>query len=321
MLNFLIFFGDAFKDFVVFNYFGRHIKLKRIGFIGLGVMGKPMAINLLKAGYPLTVWNRTRSKMDELIAMGAYGASSPKEVAERSDVVITMVTDSPDVEEVILGPNGVIHGARPGLIVIDMSTISPKVTRRIAEELSKKGVKMLDAPVSGGEKGAREATLSIMVGGPREVFEECLPIFEVLGKKITYMGPTGMGQTAKLCNQVICALNIQAVCEGLMLGARAGLDLRKLLEAVSAGAASSWMLTNLGPKMIERDFKPGFKIRHQQKDLRLALELAAELNLPLPGTALVQQILRIAEAEGLGEEGTQAAIVAMEKIAGRKLIE
>jgi len=295
--------------------------LKRVGFIGLGVMGKPMAINLLRAGYPLTVWNRTRSRMDELIAMGAYGASSPKEVAERSDVVITMVTDSPDVEEVILGSNGVIYGARPGLIVIDMSTISPKVTRRIAEELSKKGVKMLDAPVSGGEKGAREATLSVMVGGPREVFEECLPIFEVLGKKITYMGPTGMGQMAKLCNQVICALNIQAVCEGLMLGAKAGLDLRKLLEAVSAGAACSWMLTNLGPKMIERDFKPGFKIRHQQKDLRLALELAAELNLPLPGTALVQQILRIAEAEGLGEEGTQAAIVAMEKIAGRKLIE
>lgn len=295
--------------------------MKRVGFIGLGVMGKPMAINLLRAGYPLTVWNRTRSRMDELIAMGAYGASSPKEVAERSDVVITMVTDSPDVEEVILGSNGVIYGARPGLIVIDMSTISPKVTRRIAEELSKKGVKMLDAPVSGGEKGAREATLSVMVGGPREVFEECLPIFEVLGKKITYMGPTGMGQMAKLCNQVICALNIQAVCEGLMLGAKAGLDLRKLLEAVSAGAACSWMLTNLGPKMIERDFKPGFKIRHQQKDLRLALELAAELNLPLPGTALVQQILRIAEAEGLGEEGTQAAIVAMEKIAGRKLIE
>jgi 3-hydroxyisobutyrate dehydrogenase len=247
--------------------------LKRVGFIGLGVMGKPMAINLLRAGYPLTVWNRTKSKMDELIAMGAYGASSPKEVAERSDVVITMVTDSPDVEDVILGPNGVIHGARPGLIVIDMSTISPKVTRRIADELSKKGVKMLDAPVSGGERGAREATLSIMVGGPREAFEECLPILETLGKKITYMGPTGMGQTAKLCNQVICALNIQAVCEGLMLGAKAGLDLRRLLEAVSAGAASSWMLINLGPKMIERDFKPGFKIRHQQKDLRLALEL------------------------------------------------
>ncbi len=294
---------------------------KRIGFIGLGVMGKPMATNLLKAGYPLTVWNRTRSKMKDLVVMGAYGASSPKEVAERSDVVITMVTDSPDVEEVVLGPNGVIHGARPGLIVIDMSTISPIVTRKIANELAKKGVKMLDAPVSGGEKGAIEATLSIMVGGPKEVFEECLPIFRVLGKKITYMGPIGMGQTAKLCNQVICALNIQAVCEGLMLGAKAGLDLKRLLEAISAGAASSWMLINLGPKMVERDFKPGFKIRHQQKDIRLALSLASELKLPLPGTALVQQMLRIVEAEGLGEKGTQAAIVAMEKIAGRKLIE
>jgi len=294
---------------------------KRIGFIGLGVMGKPMATNLLKAGYPLTVWNRTRPKMNDLVAMGAYGANSPREVAERSDVVITMVTDSPDVEEVILGPNGVIHGARPGLIVIDMSTISPIVTRKVAGELAKKGVKMLDAPVSGGEKGAIEATLSIMVGGPREVFEECLPIFRVLGKKITYMGSTGMGQTAKLCNQVICALNIQAVCEGLMLGAKAGLDLKRLLEAISAGAASSWMLINLGPKMLERDFKPGFKIRHQQKDIRLALALASELKLPLPGTALVQQMLRVVEAEGLGEEGTQAAIVAMEKIAGRKLLE
>ncbi|MBS7648892.1 NAD(P)-dependent oxidoreductase [Candidatus Bathyarchaeota archaeon] len=283
-------------------------------------MGKPMAINLLRAGFPLTVWNRTRSKMDELVAMGAYGAGSPREVAERTDVVITIVTDSPDVEEVILGPNGVIHGARPGLIVIDMSTISPSVTRRIAEELAKKGAKMLDAPVSGGEKGAKEASLSIMVGGPRETFEECLSIFEALGKKITYMGPVGMGQTAKLCNQVICALNIQAVCEGLMLGAKAGLDVKKLLEAISAGAASSWMLVNLGPKMIERDFKPGFKIRHQQKDLRLALSLSEELNLPLPGTALVHQMLRIVEAEGLGEAGTQAAITAMEKIAGKKII-
>jgi len=314
-----LFLGDTFKGFAAYYFWRIKCMKKRVGFIGLGIMGKPMAMNLLKAGFPLTVWNRTRSKMDDLIAMGAYGASSPKEVAERSDVVITMVTDSPDVEEVILGPNGVIYGARPGLIVIDMSTISPAVTRRIAEELAKKGVKMLDAPVSGGEKGAREATLSIMVGGPRDAFEECLPIFEVLGKKVTYMGPSGMGQTAKLCNQVICALNIQAVCEGLMLGAKAGLDLKKLLEAISAGAASSWMLTNLGPKMIERDFKPGFKIRHQQKDLRLALELAAELNLPLPGTALVHQILRIAEAEGLGEEGTQAAIVAMEKISGKKI--
>ncbi len=292
---------------------------RKIGFIGLGVMGKPMVLNLLKAGYPLTVWNRTRSKVDELLAMEATAAESPREVAEKSDVVITMVTDSPDVEEVALGPQGVIHGAHLGLVFIDMSTISPTVARRVAEELSRKGVRMLDAPVSGGEVGAREATLSIMVGGLRETFEECLPIFKVLGKRITYMGPNGMGQTAKLCNQVICALNIQAVCEGLMLGARAGLDLGKLLEVVTAGAAGSWMLSNLGPKMIDRDFRPGFKISHQQKDLRLVLSFAAELGLPLPGTALVQQMLRAVEAEGLGDKGTQAAIVAMEKLVGTRL--
>jgi 3-hydroxyisobutyrate dehydrogenase len=292
---------------------------KRIGFIGLGVMGKPMAVNLLKAGHKLTVWNRTLSKTGELSAAGASVAESPKKVAEKSDVAITMVTNSSDVEEVILGPNGVIHGAKPGFILIDMSTISPTVTRKIAEELSKKGVKMLDAPVSGGEVGAREATLSIMVGGPEETFEECLPFFKALGKRVTYMGNSGMGQTTKLCNQAICALNIQAVCEGLMLGAKAGLDLKKLLEVVTAGAAGSWMLSNLGPKMAEHDFKPGFRIRHQQKDLQLVLALASELGLPMPGTALVQQMLRAVEAEGLGDEGTQAAIVAMEKLAGKKI--
>ncbi len=291
----------------------------RVGFIGLGVMGKPMAKRILEAGYPLTVWNRTRWKMEELVKLGAQGAESPKDVAEKSDVVITMVTDSPDVEEVVLGPSGVIEGAREGLILIDMSTISPEVTRRIAKKLAEKGVKMLDAPVSGGDIGAKQGTLSIMVGGPKDVFEKCLPIFKVLGKRITYMGPNGMGQTTKLCNQVICALNIQAVCEGLMLGAKAGLDLEKLLKVVTAGAAGSWMLSNLGPKMLKRDFKPGFKISHQLKDLRLALSFASQLRLPLPGTALVQQMLRAVEAEGLGDKGTQAAIVAMEKLAGRTL--
>ncbi|MDW8048557.1 MAG: NAD(P)-dependent oxidoreductase [Nitrososphaerota archaeon] len=288
---------------------------KRVGFIGLGVMGKPMALNLLRAGFPLTVWNRTRSRMEDLLKLGASGANSPREVAERSDVVITMVSDSPDVEEVILGSEGIIYGAHEGLIVIDMSTISPAVTKKISDELAERNVRMLDAPVSGGEAGAKEATLSIMVGGPEDAFEECLPIFRALGKKIVYMGPSGSGQMAKLCNQVICALNIQAVCEGLILAAKAGLDLGKLLEVVTAGAANSWMLTNLGPKMISRDFKPGFKIKHQQKDLRLALSLADELKVPLPGTALVHQMLRMVEADGLGEEGTQAAIVAMEKLA------
>jgi len=291
----------------------------RIGFIGLGVMGKPMAKRLLDAGYPLIVWNRTRSKMEDLVAAGAKAANSPKDVAENSDIVITMVTDSPDVKEVVLGPNGVIEGAREGLILIDMSTISPYVTREIASKLAEKGVKMLDAPVSGGDIGAKQGTLSIMVGGPVDAYEKALPIFKVLGKRITHMGPNGMGQMTKLCNQVICALNIQAVCEGLTLGAKAGLDMKKLLNVVTAGAAGSWMLSNLGPKMISGDFKPGFRIRHQIKDLRLVLEAASKLNLPLPGTALVQQMLKAVEAEGLGDKGTQALIVAMEKLANFKV--
>lgn len=292
--------------------------MKKIGFIGLGVMGNPMAKNLIKAGYSLTVWNRTRSKMKELVSMKSNPADSPKEVAETSEIIITMVSDSPDVEEVILGPSGVIEGAKAGDIVIDMSTISPKVTKHIAKILTEKGIMMLDAPVSGGDVGAKNATLSIMVGGSEEVYERCLPILQVLGKRITYMGENGMGQMTKLCNQVICALNIEAVSEGLTLGARSGLDLTKLLQVVTGGAANSWMLTNLGPKMIHRDFRPGFKISHQQKDLRLALAAAQELNLPLLGTALVNQMLRVVEAAGFGDKGTQAAILAVEKLANIK---
>lgn len=291
----------------------------RVGFIGLGVMGKPMAMNLIRAGFTLIVWNRTRSKMNDLLKMGATGAESPRDVAERSDVIITMVSDSPDVEAVVLGKDGVIEGASKGQLVIDMSTISPEATRRIAAALAEKGVGMLDAPVSGGEIGAREGTLSIMVGGHRERFEEAQPILKAMGKRITYMGGSGMGQMAKLCNQVICTLNIQAVCEGLMLGAAGGLDLNGLLDVVTAGAANSWQLSNLGPKMVRRDFAPGFRIRHQLKDIRLALAAAAELKLPLPATGLVQQVFRAAEAGGLGDEGTQALVVGMEKLVGRKL--
>ena len=295
------------------------IVLVQVGFIGLGVMGKHMATNLIKAGFPLVVWNRTESKMIDLLNLGAKGAGSPKEVAERSDVVITMVSDSTDVEEVVLGPLGIIEGTKTGALVVDMSTISPEVTKRIASTLRQKGADMLDAPVSGGEVGARDATLSIMVGGPRERFDETLPILNALGKRITYMGDVGMGQAAKLCNQVICTLNIQAVCEGLMLGAAFGLELHKLLEVVTAGAAGSWQLTNLGPKMIKRDFSPGFRVRHQLKDIRLALAAATVLKLPLPATGLVQQLFRVSEGEGLGETGTQALIVSLEKMAGRRL--
>jgi 3-hydroxyisobutyrate dehydrogenase len=293
--------------------------LTRIGFIGLGVMGKHMARNLIKAGFTLTIWNRTRSKMNDLIDIGATAAASPREVAEKSDVIVTMVSDSPDVESVVLGDNGVIEGSRKGQLVIDMSTISPDVTRSIAARLSEKEVDMLDAPVSGGEAGARDAALSIMVGGPRNRYEEAQPVLKAMGKRITYMGGNGMGQTAKLCNQVICALNIQAVCEGLMLGASAGLDLNSLLEVVTAGAANSWQLSNLGPKMVKRDFTPGFRIRHQLKDIRLALATAEGLKLPLPATGLVQQLFRAAEAEGLGEQGTQALIAGIEEIAGHLL--
>lgn len=293
--------------------------MKKIGFVGLGVMGSPMCKNLLKAGYPVNVWNRTASKMEEVVSLGAVAANSPKEVAEKSDIVITVVGDSPDVEAVVLGPLGIIEGARPGLIVVDMSSISPIEARRIAAALKEKGVQMLDAPVSGGEIGAKEAVLSIMVGGSKEAYEECIPIFQALGKQITHMGEIGLGQATKLCNQVICALHIQAVCEGLLLGAKLGIDLERLLQVLTAGYANSRILSDLGPKMVKRDFRPGFKMCHQLKDLSNVLTTAASQKLSLPSTALVYQLFRSVEAMGLEEQGTQTAVLVMEKLAEQKL--
>ncbi len=287
----------------------------RIGFIGLGIMGKPMARNLLKAGYPLTVWNRSQPAIEELVGDGASPGSSPEDVAHQSDVIITIVTDSPDVEKVALGPNGIIEGGQPGLVHIDMSTISPAVTRRIASRLAEKGVEMLDAPVSGGDTGAQAGTLSIMVGGKEETFQRCRPIFEVLGRTIVHCGPNGAGQTVKLCNQIVVALNNLAMCEALVFATKAGVDTRRMLEAVGAGAASSWALLNLAPRVLARDFRPGFKVAHQQKDLRLALETAEQQAVPLPGTSLVHQLFAAIEAEGLGAEGTQALVKALEKLA------
>lgn len=291
----------------------------RIGFIGLGTMGRPMVCNLLKAGFEVTIHGRRKPVVDELVAAGAVSAGSPSEVAQTSDVVITMLPGSPDVKLVVTGENGILSGARPGTAVIDMSTISPSVTREIAELATTKGIDYLDAPVTGGEPGAIGGTLSIMVGGRQEIYEKYLPVFQALGKNVVYMGESGMGQTAKLCNQVICVLNIQAACEGLMLGAKAGLDPEKLLSVVSSGAAGSWMLSNLAPKMLQRDFEPGFKVRLQQKDLRLALAAADELNLPLPGTSLVHQLFSAVEAAGMGEKGTQALITALEKLAEHRV--
>jgi 3-hydroxyisobutyrate dehydrogenase len=296
------------------------LALKRIGFIGLGLMGSGMSMNLLKAGFQLTVWNRTASKTKPLFDAGAKVARSPREVAENSDVVVDIVTDSPDVEEVLLGRNGVVHGTRPGMIVVDMSTISPAVTRRIASELGKVGVRMLDAPVSGGDIGARNGTLSIMAGGDADAFEECLPVFQAMGKNIVHVGGHGMGQTVKLCNQILVGMNMLAVAEALMFASRAGVDLDKVFAAISGGAAGSWQLTNNGSKLLRGDLEPGFKVKDYLKDLRLIAEEAAEMKLPLMGASVVSQMFRSLDAEGLRDKGTQAVIRAVEKLAEAKLL-
>jgi 2-hydroxy-3-oxopropionate reductase len=288
---------------------------ERIGFIGLGIMGRPMARNLRKAGYQLTVWNRSRPGIDALVAEDATEAGSPRAVAERSSVVITILGDSPDTERVALGERGIIEGAHDGLVHIDMSTISPAVTRAIAQRYAAAGIEMLDAPVSGGEQGAIDGTLSIMAGGKRDVFERCRPLFEAMGKTVVYCGPHGAGQVVKLCNQVVVGLNNLAMSEALVLAAKADVDPATMIEAVRAGAGSSWALHNLAPRILAGDFKPGFKVWQQQKDLRLALELADQGHTPLPGTALVRQLFAALEAQGLGEAGTQALVKALEKLA------
>ena len=227
----------------------------RVGFIGLGIMGKPMSKNLMNAGFPLTVWNRSQPAIDLVASWGATPASSPKEVAEKSDVVITMVTDSPDVEQAALGPDGIIEGIAPGAAHVDMTTMSPLVTRQIASRLAEKGAFMLDAPVSGGDVGAKNATLSIMVGGPKEAFDRCLPAFEAMGKNIVHIGEEpGSGQFTKLCNQIAGGLHLLAMSEAIAFGKKAGLDLDKMLAAISKGAAGSWMLSNLAPRVVNGDW-------------------------------------------------------------------
>jgi 3-hydroxyisobutyrate dehydrogenase len=285
----------------------------RIGFIGLGIMGKPMCANLLKAGYSLTVWNRSQPGINEVVGYGASAGSTPADVAAKSDVIITIVTDSPDVQRVVVGPDGVIEGAKAGSVVIDMTTMSPSVTREIAAALAEKGVDMLDAPVSGGDVGAKNGTLSIMVGGKAEIFEKCLPVFQAMGKNIIHIGDHGAGQTAELCNQIAVAVNMLAGCEALLFAAKSGIDPKKMLDAISAGAAGSWMISNLAPRIVKGDHAPGFMIKLAQKDLRLVLEAANEMELPLPGTALMNQIWRAVQADGGGDLGTQAAIQPLEK--------
>ncbi len=293
--------------------------ITRIGFVGLGIMGRPMARNLLKAGFQLTVHNRSRAAVDELVGAGATAARSAAEVAAGSQVTITMLPDTPDVEAVALGPGGVLEGAPAGSYYVDMSTIAPAASRAIAEAGRARGVRCLDAPVSGSDIAAQQGTLSIMVGGERPAFDALQPVFGALGAKIVYCGPSGMGETVKLCNQVAGMGTLMAVCEALMLGAKAGADLSAVIEALSAGAARSWMIENLGPKIAARDFAPGFMVRLAQKDLRLAQALAQEVGSPLAGASLAQQLYRSVETYGGGDRGIQAMATALERLANGQI--
>lgn len=291
------------------------------GLIGLGIMGLPMARNLIRAGFPLTVATRTPGKADRFAAenstLGSVKAvRTPAEVAAASEIIVTIVTDSPDVIEVARGEHGIFSAARPGTIIIDMSTISPQVTRELAEEAGSRGLHWLDAPVSGGEKGAIEGTLTIMVGGETAALDRARPVLEAMGKRITHFGPAGNGQSAKLCNQILTSVNMLGVCEALSFGAKAGLDLATLHQALTGGAANSWALEVLGKKMIERDFKPAFMVRLQQKDLRLVLDASFGNHTPIPAAALAHQMFAAVEAEGRGDDGTQSLFRIYERLSG-----
>jgi 3-hydroxyisobutyrate dehydrogenase len=277
-----------------------------VAFIGMGTMGAAMALNILKAGHEVTVHNRTREREEPLAAAGARRAASPMEAAEGVEIVITCVSDTPDVEAVALGENGIIQSARAGAIVVDMSTISPSVTRRIAAELATKGIPMLDAPVSGGSEGAREGTLSIMVGGEAPVVQKAMPVLSAMGKNITHVGPTGAGQMTKAINQVVAAGVYLAVAEGVTLGIKAGLDMDKVVQALSGGASGSWVLNHRSGNMIRNEYPLGFRVRLHRKDLAIVMEAARELGVFLPGTGLVEQIENDLISQGYGDEDLSA---------------
>jgi 2-hydroxy-3-oxopropionate reductase len=287
-----------------------------IGFIGLGIMGRPMARNLLKAGYPLVVHNRSRAAVDELGQAGAKIAGSPREVAAQSDVLITMLPNSPDVELVALGKDGIIEGARSGLLYADMSTISPIVSQKVGAALAAKGVKMLDAPVSGGEKGAIDAALSIMVGGDKAVFDALLPIFQAMGKTITLLGPLGAGGFTKLANQIIVAVNLTALGEALTLAKKAGLDREQTLTALGGGLAGSKCLEQKKANYVAGTYNPGFKIDLHYKDLGLVMDAARSLGVPLPATAVVQELFSALRVKGKGGLDHSAVITMLEDLAG-----
>jgi 3-hydroxyisobutyrate dehydrogenase len=286
----------------------------RAGFVGLGIMGLPMARNALKAGFPVTVWNRTAARAEPLRSEGATVARSPREVAERSDIVVTMVTSSPDVEALLFGPAGIAEGAHDGLLAIDMSTISPIVTRELAKRAEAKGFRTLDAPVSGGEIGAIEARLAIMIGGDEGDVARAMPLFEALGKTIVRIGDHGAGQACKLANQIAVAINNLGVSEALVFAAAQGIDLERTRQVIAGGAGSSWAMQNYAPKILAGDFKPGFMVDLQQKDLRLVLDAAYASHLALPGTSLAHALYTALQRDGGGRDGNHALIKAVERL-------
>ncbi len=288
----------------------------KIGYAGMGIMGRGMAGCLLRDGHEVMVWNRTGSRTEDIAAAGATVADTPTELAAACDIVMMCVSDTPDVEEVTLGDDGLIHGLSEGKLVVDHSTIGTSATRRLAAAVEEKGSSWVDAPVSGGSEGAERGTLSIMAGGDAVSVERARPYMESYGSSITHVGPIGAGQMVKQVNQVLVVVNGLAVSEALLLAKAGGLDLDATIEAVKGGGAGSWMLANRGPQVVDRDWRPGFTIDLQQKDLRLVLESADELAVPLPATSLVFQMYRALQRRGLGAEGNHALVKALEEMAG-----
>jgi len=286
----------------------------RIGWIGTGVMGSSMCGHLIAAGYAATIYNRTPGKAKSLVEKGAKLADSPKAVAAASDVVFTIVGYPHDVREVTLGPDGTLAGARPGTVLVDMTTSEPALAVEIDKAARARQVHAVDAPVSGGDVGAKEARLSIMIGGEKEVVDALQPLFEVMGKTIVYQGPAGAGQHTKMVNQVLIATNMIGVCEGLLYAYKAGLDLNVVLQSVGSGAAGSWSLNNLGPRMIAGNFEPGFFVEHFLKDMGIALAEAKRMKLSLPGLALAEQLYRAVDAQGDGRKGTHALMLALARL-------
>ena len=288
--------------------------MERIGWIGTGVMGKSMCMRILKKGYAVSVYNLTKAKADDLCRLGAVWCDSPGDVAAHSDIVFSMVGEPPDVAQVILGKEGVLEQIRPGAVMVDMTTSEPSLAQRIYTEAARKSVSSLDAPVSGGDIGAREGTLAIMVGGDEAAFRRVLPVFELMGKNIARMGAPGMGQHTKMSNQIVIASTMVGVVEALLYAHRAGLDLSNVIDVIGKGAASSWALNQLGPRIVKGDFAPGFYIRHFVKDMGIALLEARRMKLSLPGLALANQFYTAAMAEGLSTDGTQALYKVLDRL-------